>query len=147
VLGAGVSGAHVVVEWEDHVFVGDLVANGHHGWLELGLTPDWHARLDEIARLGLHHVHPGRGASGGPELLDRQHEYLRTMTDIVTQAEPRLPIADGVIAGIDAQVRSRFPDLDHAVFLRVGLPAEYARVARGRAVTDRSTSNGSSARP
>ncbi len=81
VLGAGCSGAHVVAEWDGdggkHVFVGDLVDNEVHAWLELGMIDEWLARLAEIRALKPTFVHPGRGASGGPELLDVQEKYLR----------------------------------------------------------------------
>jgi len=129
VLGRGVSEAHVVLEWEGHVFAGDLLTNGHHGWLEIGATPEWLARLDEIEAMHPEVLHPGRGPSTGPELLDTQRAYLRCVMSIVTEADPSLPIPEGAIDAIGARVRARYPEHAHAVFLRVGLPAEYRRQA------------------
>lgn len=129
VLGRGVSEAHVVLEWEGHVFAGDLLANGHHGWLEIGATDDWRRRLDDIAAMGPRRLHPGRGPSAGPELLDAQRAYLRNVERIVAAARPRLPILEGVIEALAREVEAAYPDHRHAVFLRIGLPAEYRRQA------------------
>ncbi|MEM9492734.1 MAG: MBL fold metallo-hydrolase, partial [Myxococcota bacterium] len=76
VLGPGCSEAHVVVEHQGHVFVGDLIAGMGHSWIELGLLDEWKARLDEIAALDPERVHPGRGPSGSAALLTRQRAYL-----------------------------------------------------------------------
>lgn len=135
VLGPGVSGAHVVVEWEGHVFAGDLVANGNHGWLELGLTGEWLARLDEIAAMDPRRVHPGRGPSGGPELIAKQRAYIERVLDLVREAEPRLPIPAGAIESLRARIVEEYPGYGYDVFLRVGLPAVYTREAE--AITPR----------
>lgn len=132
VMGGGVSEAHVVIEWEGHVFVGDLVANGHHGWLELGLTSEWLARLDEIEALAPHRVHPGRGPSGGPELLGAQRAYLERVAAIVAASGPTWPAPPGAIERLQAEIEAAYPDLGHAVFLRIGLPAEVRRQALTR---------------
>jgi len=137
VLGRGVSEAHVVLEWRGHVFAGDLLANGHHGWLEIGATEDWLARLDEIAAMEPRRLHPGRGPSAGPALLDAQRRYLRTVERLVAEAEPRLPIPDGAIDAIAERVEAAYPDHGHAVFLRIGLPAEYRRQALNAAAAPR----------
>jgi glyoxylase-like metal-dependent hydrolase (beta-lactamase superfamily II) len=64
VPGPGCSEAHVAVEWEKHLFVGDLVASGAHSWLEIGKTDEWLKRLEELSALQPDFVHPGRGPSG-----------------------------------------------------------------------------------
>lgn len=123
VLGPGCSEAHVVIEHAGHVFTGDLVASGVHSWLELGHVDEWMARLDEIAAMRPSRVHPGRGPSGGPELLDAQRAYLARVVEIVRAADP----GDDVDA-IRARVESEYPSYGYSVFLRVGLPAVVARV-------------------
>ena len=136
VLGAGCSEAHVAVEWDGgdgkHLFVGDLVGNGVHGWLELGKTDEWLARLAELRALRPRFVHPGRGATGGPELLDRQERYLRDVVDLVARERPALPARDGAIARVKAGLVELYPDYGFDVFLDLGLPAVWARQAGGR---------------
>ncbi|QRN98879.1 MBL fold metallo-hydrolase [Archangium violaceum] len=133
VLGAGCSEAQVVVEWEGHLFTGDLVANGTHGWLELGRHHEWLKRLEELARLNPRQVHPGRGPSAGPELLARQRAYLEKVVELVRAGEPTLPVRDEAVAAAVQRVQAAFPDLDLAVFLRVGMPEVYRHEAELRA--------------
>jgi glyoxylase-like metal-dependent hydrolase (beta-lactamase superfamily II) len=132
VLGRGCSDAHVALEWEGHVFVGDLVANGHHSWLELGHTSEWLARLREIAALSPRFVHPGRGASGGPELLDAERDYLDAVVQIARESEPALPVDRARIEAVRSAVEARYPDLGFPVFLRTGIPAVMRRLAEAR---------------
>ncbi|MFZ9889156.1 MAG: MBL fold metallo-hydrolase [Myxococcota bacterium] len=133
VLGQGASGAHVVLEHEGHVFVGDLVANGAHSWLELGDLDAWLARLDEIEALSPRSVHPGRGPSGGPELLSGQRRYLEQVRAAVWTAEAEGHSREEGIARARAALVAAFPGYGFEVFLRVGLPAvwdhEAARTA------------------
>lgn len=129
VLGAGCSDAHVVVEWEGNLFVGDLVANGAHAWLELGHTEAWLKRLEELAALQPKRVHPGRGVSGGPELLDAQREYLQTVIALVSEEEPVGGAKREALARILEKMNQRYPAHRYPVFLRLGLPAEWARQA------------------
>ncbi len=72
VLGRGASGAHVVLQHRGDVFVGDLVNPSNHAWLELGWVNDGLARLQEIKAMEPVTLHPGRGAAGGPALLEQQ---------------------------------------------------------------------------
>lgn len=132
VMGPGCSDAHVVVTHGRHAFVGDLVAPGGHAWLELGHLADWHARLDELDALGSARVHPGRGRSGGPELLAAQHQYLRTVESLTAamQAERgRGAPSDETLAELRARIEAAFPGYAYPVFLRIGAPAVWASVA------------------
>ncbi|HEX8698686.1 MAG TPA: MBL fold metallo-hydrolase, partial [Myxococcaceae bacterium] len=76
VMGPGCSEAHVVVEYEGHLFPGDMVANDAHSWLEIGRTDEWLKRIGEMKALKPKYVHPGRGPSGGAGLLDQEQAYL-----------------------------------------------------------------------
>ena len=129
VLGPGCSEAHVVVSWEDHVFVGDLVANGAHSWLEIGRTDAWLQRLDEIEALAPRYVHPGRGRSGGPELLTAEREYLKAVIDLVAAEKPTMPPDPAGLARVQAALERRYPNYRFPVFLAIGLPAEWQRQA------------------
>ncbi len=132
VLGAGCSEAHVVVEFRGHIFTGDLVANGHHGWLELGRTEQWHKRLNELKALKPLHVHPGRGASGDARLLDAMAAYLRRVSGIVAAAQPQGEPSDAAVADVVTSVKAAFPRYGYPVFLWIGVPAEWRRQARTR---------------
>ena len=121
--GPGCSRTHVVVTYEGHAFVGDLVANGHHGWLELGETLAWQARLDEIAALQPRFVHPGRGPSGGPELLVAMRAYLQAAIDAVAAVRA----AGGQVDAAIARMEAAFPGYGYRYFLQIGMPAEWRR--------------------
>jgi glyoxylase-like metal-dependent hydrolase (beta-lactamase superfamily II) len=133
-LGPGCSEAHVVVEWNHHVFVGDLVANGTHSWLEIGRTDVWVDRISEIQKLQPSRVHPGRGPSGGPELLTQQKTYLTDVMVLVGEERPGREDDEEGIERAKKRVLSKYPALDYGVFLDIGLPAEWNRQAKFRSL-------------
>lgn len=126
VLGAGCSEAHVAIEWEDHLFVGDLVGNGTHAWLEIGKPEEWLARLGEVRALSAKTIHPGRGASGGTGLLDREEAYLRDVIAIVAAEHPKAKDDEAGIARVKEKIVARHPGLEWAVFLELGVPAVWS---------------------
>lgn len=137
VLGQGCSDAHVAVEFDGHLFVGDLVANGAHSWLELARTEEWLKRLDELKGLGPKTVHPGRGPSGDARLLEQQQAYLRYVRDAVTAEKPRLSASgdldDAAREAIDrvrGKIEDRYLGYRFSIFLNIGLPAEWTRQAK-----------------
>lgn len=133
VLGPATSDAHVVLEWEGHVFTGDLVASRCHAWLELGHVDEWLDRIAETKALRPRFVHPGRGPSAGPELLDAQERYLKRVRELVLAehaAHPGMPVNDEAIARIRGTLVREYPDDDYDVFLGMGLPAVWERYAR-----------------
>jgi len=89
VLGAGASEAHVVAAYEGSAFVGNLVSNNVHPWLELGQTDEWLARLKELRVMRPDFIYPAHGPSGDGSLLVRQTEYLKTVVDEVTAEKKR----------------------------------------------------------
>lgn len=129
VLGPGCSAAHVVAEYDGHVFVGDLVGNGTHAWLEIGEAEAWLTRLQEIAALKPRFVHPGRGRTGGPDLLDWEAGYLRRVLEEVAKERPTLPPAEGAIERVEQRILQAYPGLDYDVFLSLGLPAVWQKQA------------------
>ncbi len=135
VMGAGCSEAHVALEWESpahqrHLFVGDLVGNGVHSWLEIGKTDAWLTRLGELERLAPTFVHPGRGKTGGPALLVAERDYLQQVIAAVAAERPSLPIPEAGLERAKEKVRARYPGHGFPVFLDIGLPAEWERQAR-----------------
>lgn len=131
VLGPGCSEAHVVVTWEEHAFVGDLVASQSHSWLEIGRTDAWLERLAEIEAMRPRFVHPGRGRSGGPETLAAERAYLEAVIQLVAAEKPVLPVDPTALARVQAELERRFPGYAFPVFLKIGLPAEWRRQAAG----------------
>ncbi|MCA9715036.1 MAG: hydrolase, partial [Myxococcales bacterium] len=129
VVGAGCSAAHVLLEFEGHLFAGDLVASATHSWLEIGETAAWLERVDEMVALAPRHVHPGRGPSGGPELLVAQRRYLEDVIAAVAAEHPRGPVDAQALARVETRLLERYPDHAFAVFLKLGLPAEWRRQA------------------
>ena len=77
VLGKGASNAHVVVQYRQNVFVGDLINPANHAWLELGLITDWLSRLSEIKQMQPQTIYPGRGQAGAIHLIEQQASYLK----------------------------------------------------------------------
>jgi hypothetical protein len=123
VLGQGASGAHVVAQYLDKVFVGDLINPNNHAWLELGFIPDWLARLDEIRALKPAKIYPGRGAMGGPELIDAQAAYLKQVRQWIRES-----LAPGDLGWLRRQLLQRkieaaYPALGYPTFMRDGLAA------------------------
>lgn len=136
VLGAGCSEAHVAVEWEKHLFVGDLVAGGAHSWLEIGKTDEWLKRLEELQALQPDFVHPGRGPSGDERLLRQEAAYLKDVIAAVAAEKPRPLAGDKLDAAaeqalerIQKKLEARYLGYRFAVFLELGLPAEWRRQA------------------
>ncbi|WP_375761399.1 MBL fold metallo-hydrolase [Corallococcus exercitus] len=130
VLGAGCSEAHVVVEFDGHVFPGDLVANDAHSWLEIGRTEAWLQRLEELKALRPKWVHPGRGPSGDAGLLVSERQYLERVIAEVAAEKPQGPFTDTAAQNIRARIEAAYPGLRFPVFLNIGLPAEWERQAR-----------------
>ncbi|MBZ5713364.1 MBL fold metallo-hydrolase [Nannocystis pusilla] len=142
VLGPGCSAAHVVIEWEDHVFVGDLVTNKAHAWLEIGETEAWLQRLSEIEAMKPRHVHPGRGRSAGPELLAAQREYLQTVIDLVKAETPTTPPEPAAVLRVRAELERKYAGYRFPVFLEIGLPAVWRRLAQANAPASASANEG-----
>jgi len=130
VMGPGCSEAHVVVEYEGHLFAGDLIANDAHSWLEIGKTDEWLKRLDEMKALKPKWVHPGRGPSGNAGLLDMERAYLERAIAEVAAEKPQGKPDDAAIERIRSRIMAAYPGYRLDVFLYIGLPAEWARQAR-----------------
>jgi glyoxylase-like metal-dependent hydrolase (beta-lactamase superfamily II) len=123
VLGKGASGAHVVVQYRDNVFVGDLINPNNHAWLELGFISDWLTRLDDIRAMRPAKIYPGRGQMGGAELIQVQAGYLTQVRQWVREA-----LKPGDLGWITKQILQRkienaYPTLGYPLFMREGLEA------------------------
>lgn len=130
VLGPGCSNAHVVLEWQGHVFPGDLVANGSHSWLKEADLGAWLARLAEMEAMRPRFVHPGRGATGGPGLLAAEREYLTRARALVAAEHPRVPLDPAAVDRVERAMLDAYPRHHFPVFVRGGIPAEFRRQAQ-----------------
>lgn len=128
-LGPGCSEAHVVVEFDGHLFTGDLVANGSHSWLEIGRPDEWLKRLETLEGLNPRYIHPGRGLTGDARLLKMEANYLQTVIDAVATEKPRGEPSDEALTRIREKLENQFLGYRFAVFLNIGLPAEWRRQA------------------
>jgi glyoxylase-like metal-dependent hydrolase (beta-lactamase superfamily II) len=129
VLGPACSEAHVVAEFEGHLFAGDMLASGVHSWLEIGRTDEWLKRLDELEALKPRFVHPGRGVWGGAGLIGDERDYLRAVVEAVAAEKPQGEPDEAALARVEAALVARYPKHRFAVFLNIGLPAEWRRQA------------------
>ncbi len=130
VLGASVSAAHVVADWRGHIFAGDLVANGHHAWLEKGNIDEWIADLKFLQGLRPVKIYPGRGQPGGAELLQQQIDYLQFVRAAVLRRKPHAEIDDATLAQLYAEITQHYSGYQNEYFLQLGLPALWSRLAR-----------------
>ncbi len=130
VMGPGCSEAHVVVEYEGHLFAGDLITNDAHSWLEIGKTDEWLKRLDEMKALKPKWVHPGRGPSGSAGLLDMERAYLERVIAEVAAEKPQGKADDAALERIRSRILAAYPGYKFDVFLQIGLPAEWTRQAQ-----------------
>jgi len=127
--GAGCSEAHVWIEFEEHVFVGDLVAKDAHAWLEIGRPDAWLERIAEIESLQPSFVHAGRGGSGGGKLLPEQRAYLEFVIRRVQREEPSGAPSDAALERVRLDIEARYPNYDFGIFLKLGLPAVWRHYA------------------
>ena len=76
------------------------------------------------------HVHPGRGPSGGVELLAVQRAYLESVIDAVAREKPSGKPSAEALERIRAAIAARWPGYGQRVLLEAGLAAEWERQAR-----------------
>ena len=126
--GAGCSGAHVVAQIADSIFVGDLLANKGHAWMELALFDEWLARLDELDALKPVHIYVGRGDAAGPELIDANRRYLKTVRSIVQAENPAGEISYFKKRAVKSRITDAFPAYAWDSFVWEALPDIWRRL-------------------
>jgi glyoxylase-like metal-dependent hydrolase (beta-lactamase superfamily II) len=123
VLGKGASGAHVVAQYRDRVFVGDLINPNNHAWLELGFIGDWLSRLDDIRAMKPATIYPGRGVIGGVDLIDKQSAYLRQVRAWVRESMKPGELGWFTKLRLQRKIENAYPTLGYPIFMRDGLEA------------------------
>lgn len=127
-FGPAVSKAHLVVEIDRHLFVGDLAANHYHAWMELGLSSEWIALLRQLQALHPNTIHPGRGNATGAYLLDDQIRYLQFVQGAVKPYFNQKPLTKTDKQKIIERITNQYPGYGMEYFLNLGIPAEYERL-------------------
>jgi hypothetical protein len=85
-----------------------------------------------MRKLGPQSVHPGRGEPGGASLLDEEEQYLKKVIDLVAAEKPKMPPKDDALERIEKAIVASYPDYGFPIFLKIGLPAEWERQAKGK---------------
>jgi glyoxylase-like metal-dependent hydrolase (beta-lactamase superfamily II) len=127
VLGRGCSEAHVAVEYQGHLFPGDLVTNDYHSWLELGFLPEWLGVIAQLRKLDVQQVHPGRGPAGTDGLLAQQEAYLQTVLRLVRAARPRGPATEAQLSALQQKIEAAYPGYRYPRFVENGLAQVWLR--------------------
>jgi glyoxylase-like metal-dependent hydrolase (beta-lactamase superfamily II) len=121
--GAGCSGAHVCAQVGDALFVGDLLANKGHAWMELALFEAWAARLAELRALpGVKRIFVGRGEAGGVELIDQMAAYLAKVQQIVRSEQPSGDLGWIKRRLLKREIENAFPGYEWDGFVWESLP-------------------------
>lgn len=129
ILGPSASAAHIAVQIGDHLFVGDMLANRHHAWLELAQVDAWLAALELLKTLPARYLYPGRGYAAGPALIDAQARYLEDFRAVVRAREPSGELSEETAEAIGKAMEERYPDYGNTFFLRLGASALWKKYA------------------
>ncbi len=138
IFGPAASGAHVVLEYQGHLFVGDMIASQGHPWLELGLLEEWKGQLHRLRELKPRYIHPGRGPAGGPELIEKQLSYLLRVEELL--AEVKLPESasketlEAAFSRIKTTLVKEHPNYSNPYFIEIGLPEVYKHWKKRKSV-------------
>jgi len=130
VLGKGCSDAHVVVEYNKNLFVGDLVTQSFHSWLELGYVNEWIQILEKLQTLEPEKIYIGRGFSGDSELIDRQINYLKYVRSTVIEFKKTKPqkLTEATKEKILNKIFSKYSSYEYQGFVETGIEAVWKRL-------------------
>lgn len=126
-LGAGASAAHVVVQYGDTLFVGDLLASASHAWTELGEIDEWLKRIEELRALSPKRIFVGRGPAGNARMLDDNANYLKNVRAAIRQAASQTVFEWVGKFAAKRAITLAYPGYGWAGFLDDGMPALWAR--------------------
>jgi glyoxylase-like metal-dependent hydrolase (beta-lactamase superfamily II) len=91
---------------EGILFTGDACVNGPYNYMGDGQTEQWVATLEAARKLAPKVICPGHGPMGGPEVLDNQIAYLKTLRAEVRKIAGKSPAeAKAAINGIKETLR------------------------------------------
>jgi glyoxylase-like metal-dependent hydrolase (beta-lactamase superfamily II) len=104
-----------------HLFTGDIVLAGMHGFFYEGASGEWLASLDRLAVQfpRARQLHPGHGEPGAPgTLIAQQRAYIESARAIAAGHIAALGSGDAAQTRTVADLKQRFPKLGNPV----GLP-------------------------
>jgi glyoxylase-like metal-dependent hydrolase (beta-lactamase superfamily II) len=130
VLGPSVSRNHIAVEVGGHIFVGDILANRHHSWLELGLIDEWLQTLKNIEAFNPRYLYPGRGYASGEGLVGAQKRYLNDYRDVVAKIQRQAAFSEGIKKRVIDELDNLYPDYGNKFFLNLGVEPVWNGVGR-----------------
>jgi glyoxylase-like metal-dependent hydrolase (beta-lactamase superfamily II) len=129
--GAGCSAAHTCAQVGDALFVGDLLANNGHAWMELALFDAWNARLAELRALpGVKRIFVGRGQAAGIELIDQMAVYLAKVQQIVRSEKPSGDLSWIKRRLLKRQIENAFPNYEWDGFVWESLPEIWQKLQK-----------------
>jgi glyoxylase-like metal-dependent hydrolase (beta-lactamase superfamily II) len=130
VVRAGHSPSHVLIELDDHLFVGELLAQHYHVALDGGDSEQWIERLQEIARFARPRVaYPGRGyALDAAQLLQQQIAYLRQLQQLVAAFYSGGAITPADRQAIAERMIRQYPQYRLADLLDESITAQWQRL-------------------
>jgi glyoxylase-like metal-dependent hydrolase (beta-lactamase superfamily II) len=128
-LGPGPGVAHVAVEYDGQMFVGDLVAGPMHPVLSGGSLDAWFKRLQELRGAKPRRVFPAHGEPGGMALIANQMIYIKQLIDFVATENPRLPAQPQALARVKDKMLEAYPAYAAPERLDALVAAEWQRQA------------------
>jgi glyoxylase-like metal-dependent hydrolase (beta-lactamase superfamily II) len=128
-LGPGQAVAHVAVEYDRQLFVGDLVAGPVHPVLSGGSLDAWFNRLRELRTLKPRRVFPAHGEPGGMALISNQMIYIKQLMDFVAAENPRVPAPAEALARVKEKVLQAYSAYASPEHLDALVAAEWQRQA------------------
>jgi hypothetical protein len=131
-LGPGPAAAHLAVEYDHGLFVGDLIAGPMHPVLHGGSLLDWYKRLQELRVLKPRRVYPAQGEPGGMGLIWNQMIYIKQLMDFVAAENPRIPVPSEALARVKQKMLEGYPAYASPENLDALIAMEWQRQA-GRA--------------
>jgi hypothetical protein len=109
-VGRGTAAAHVVVEYDNRLFAGDLVSGPVHPQLAGGSLEAWFQRLRELRMLKPRTVYPAAGEPGGVALIANQMIYIKQLMGFVAAENPRGAAGPDALARVKEKMVHAYPN-------------------------------------
>jgi hypothetical protein len=128
-LGPGSAVAHVVVEYDNRLFAGDLVSGPVHPQLAGGSLDAWFQRLRELQMRKPRLIYPASGQPGGVALIANQMIYIKQLMDFIAQESPRGPATVEALARVKDKMLQAYPNYGAPERLDALIAQEWRRQA------------------
>jgi glyoxylase-like metal-dependent hydrolase (beta-lactamase superfamily II) len=138
-LGPGPGAAHVAVEYDGQLFVGDLVGGPMHPVLSGGSLDAWFKRLQELRSGKPRRVFPAHGEPGGMALIANQMLYIKQLMNFVAAEKPRLPAPSQALVRVKDKMLQAYPAHAAPEHLDALVAAEWQRQASNAGIEIRAS--------